>query len=128
MSDNTKESINITQSDYQGNLNFCLTFLFWLRIFMGILSGSLYYYVQRVFFHIGFFNVHYIFRGFLIIGVLLIYLFLIYTLITFIMHLVKKRKRVVLIETNIWRFSLRFSVIHFVVFLISAGIMLYIGI
>jgi hypothetical protein len=129
MSEDIKEPIQTTPGDQYKGTDFYFTFLFWLKIFFGLVGGVSYYYLIRILFHTGFFDVYYLFRGLLIIGVLIIYLLVINILIVFIMYQLK-RKMGRLTPPNIskWRFSLRFSVIFLIVFLISASIMLYIGI
>ncbi|MHA1913770.1 MAG: hypothetical protein ACW986_02710 [Promethearchaeota archaeon] len=124
-----KETIQTTQGNHHEKKNLYIILLFWLKILFGSVGGASYYYIQRVLFNVGFFNVHYLFRGLLIISILLIYLIIINCLIVFIMNQVKKNvKRLVPPDASIWRFSLRFSIIFFIVFLISGSIMFYIGI
>lgn len=103
-------------------------FLFWLKIFFGIVGGITHYFIQRILFHIGSFNVHYILRGLFINSIIFAYFSFIQFLIILILLFFKKKfQKLVPNNENLWRFSLRFSFIFIVVFFISASITFYIG-
>lgn len=110
------------------NKDLPLIFLFWLKIFFGIVGGITYYFIHRIMFHIGSFNVHYILRGLFINSIIFAYFSFIQFLIIFILLFLKKKiQKLVPNNENVWRFSLRFSFMFIVVFLISAIITFYIG-
>lgn len=103
-------------------------FLFWLKIFFGIVGGITHYFIQRILFHIGSFNVHYILRGLFINSIIFAYFSFIQFLIILILLFFKKKfQKLVPNNENLWRFSLRFSFMFIVVFFISASITFYIG-
>ncbi len=103
-------------------------FLFWLKIFFGIVGGITHYFIQRILFHIGSFNVHYILRGLFINSIIFAYFsFIQFLIILILLFLKKKFQKLVPNNENLWRFSLRFSFIFIVVFFISASITFYIG-
>lgn len=105
------------------------SFIFWIKVIFGLVGGIFYYFLLRYLFHIGFFRVYYLFRGLLIVSILLTYLFLINGIVGFIIYQLKRKKsKLVPDDISIWRFSLRFTAIFFIVFLLSASITLYIGI
>jgi len=110
------------------NKDLPLIFLFWLKIFFGIVGGITHYFIQRILFHIGSFNVHYILRGLFINSIIFAYFsFIQFLIILILLFLKKKIQKLVPNNENLWRFSLRFSFIFIVVFFISASITFYIG-
>ena len=119
----------IGRANYLDRTNIHNNFIFWIKVIFGLAGGIFYYFLLRYLFHIRFFRVHYLFRGLLIVSILLIYLFLINGMIGFIIHQLKRKKsKLVPDDMSIWRYSLRFTAIFFIVFLLSASITLYIGI
>jgi len=117
------------RANYLNRKNIHLNFIFWLKVIFGLAGGILYYFLLRFLFLVGFFGVHYLFRGLLIVSILLTYLFLIIGIIGFIISQLKRKKsKLVPDDISIWRFSLRFTAIFFIVFLLSASITLYIGV
>ena len=103
-------------------------FLFWLKVFFGITGGITHYFIQRILFYIGSFNVHYLLRGLFINAVIFSYISFIHVLITLIILCLRKKfPKLVPDKENVWRFTLRFSFIFIVIFIISASITFYIG-
>jgi hypothetical protein len=109
------------------NNNLPLIYLFWIKIFFGIVGGINYYIIQRLF-DIDRFSIHYFLRGLYIVGIFLILVLSIQLLIILLLYFSRmKFNKLVPRDEIIWRYSLRFSFIFIVVFLISASITFYIG-
>lgn len=105
-----------------------LYFLFWLKIGFGIVGGISHYFIQRILFHIGSFNVHYLLRGLFINMVIFAYISFIHILMVLMLILLKKRfPNLVPNNVNVWRFSLKFSLIFIIIFIVSASIVFYLG-
>ena len=116
------------------HLQFCeeenkqLYFLFWLKVCFGIVGGISHYFIQRILFYIGSFNVHYLLRGLFINTVIFAYISFIHLLIVVILILLKKKfPSLVPNNVSVWRFSLKFSFIFIIIFIVSASIAFYIG-
>jgi hypothetical protein len=104
-----------------------LIYLFWIKIFFGIVGGINYYIIQRLF-DIDRFSIHYFLRGLYIVGIFLVLMLSIQLLIILLLYFSRmKFNKLVPRDEIIWRFSLRFSFIFLAVFLISASITFYIG-
>ena len=125
ISENKKEfDINVDNS----NEDFHLAYIFWLKVFFGIIAGFSQYFLQRTLFYIGGFRLHYLFRGLLIAVVFIVLILTFQLLIIFLLIITKKKfNKAVPNDEEVWRYSLRFTLIFFIVFLISASIALYIG-
>ena len=125
ISDNKKEfDINVDNS----NEDFHLAYIFWLKVVFGIIAGVSQYFLQRTLFYIGGFNVHFLFRGLLIVVVVIGLILAFQLLIILLLYISKKKfNKVVPHDVKVWRYSLRFSLIFFIVFIISVSIALYIG-
>ncbi|MFX0039868.1 MAG: hypothetical protein ACFFCY_01200 [Promethearchaeota archaeon] len=108
--------------------NHPLILLFWLKIFFGIVGGTTHYFIQRILFFSGSFNVHYLLRGLFINGVIFAYISFIHFLIVFTLIVLRRKfQKLIPRDENVWRFSVRFSFIFIVVFMISASLTFYIG-
>ncbi|MFX0003118.1 MAG: hypothetical protein ACFE9C_00180 [Candidatus Hodarchaeota archaeon] len=123
-----KETKNNKDTKLLIDKNLPTIFLFWLKIFFGIIGGITHYFIQRILFYIGSFNVHYLLRGLFINTVIFAYISFIHVLMTLIiLFLRKKFPTLVPDKENVWRFTLRFSFVFIVIFIISASITFYIG-
>jgi hypothetical protein len=119
-------------TDNSKHLQFCeeenqkLSFLFWLKVCFGIVGGISHYFIQRTLFYIGSFNVHYLLRGLFINAVIFAYISIIHFLIVGILILLKKKfPNLVPNNVSVWRFSLKFSFIFIIIFIVSASIAFY---
>lgn len=105
-----------------------LILLFWLKIILGIIGGSTHYLIQSALYSGNFFNIESLLRGFLLVFVIFGYFILIHLLIVFIIYILKSySNRFTLQNENIWIFTLRFFIIYFSIFLVSACITYYLG-
>lgn len=105
-----------------------LILLFWLKIILGIVGGSTHYLIQSALYSGNFFNIESLLRGFLLVFVIFGYFILIHLLIVFIIYILKSySNRFTLQNENIWIFTLRFFIIYFSIFLVSACITYYLG-
>lgn len=108
--------------------DFHLAYIFWLKVVFGIICGFIQYFSLRVFYYIGGFYINSIYRGFLIVSVLMIVILIFQSLIILLLYFSKKRfSRKFPQEEKVWRLSLRFTFVFFVVLVISASITFYIG-
>ncbi len=105
-----------------------LILLFWLKIILGIVSGSTHYFIQVALYSGEFFNIDTSLRVILIALVIFGYFIIIHLLIVFIIYIVKSySNRFNLQNENIWIFTLRYFFIYFSLFLLSACITYYLG-
>ena len=123
--DNNKSDIN---GEYYKNNVAPLAYVFWLKVIFGIIGGIFNYVSLRLFYYIGGFHIHFLLRGFLIVGASIIIIVTIQLLIILLLYVSKKKSRKIFPHKgNIWRSSLRYTFLFFVVFIISASISFYIG-
>lgn len=102
-----------------------LIYLFWIKIIFGIIGGVTYYFILLFIFNL---HVSYLFRGLLNVSVLLIYILILQLAMISILYFIKlKYKKLIPNDLEVWRFSLRFSFIYLVIFLISVTLTYYIG-
>ncbi len=118
----------------RGYLHFCeeenkeLHFLFWIKVCFGIIGGISHYFIQRILFIIGSFEVHYLLRGLFINMVIFAYISFIHFLMVIILILLKKKfPNLIPNNVSVWRFSLKFSFIFIIIFIVSASIAFYVG-
>ena len=124
--DNRNLDLNTNHSEVDND--FHLVYIFWLKVFFGIICGIIQYFSLRVFYYIGGFYINSIFRGFLIVSVLMMVILIFQSLIILLLYVSKKRfSRKFPQEEKVWRLSLRFTFVFFVVLVISASITFYIG-
>ncbi len=106
--------------------NLGLSYLFWIKILFGIIGGVIYYFIQRFLFS---FPVSYLIRGLLIITIFLVYIIILQIIIIAVLNISKSKfKRLMHNNIQIWRYSLKFSFIYLVIFMLSASLIFYIGI
>ncbi|MFX1388625.1 MAG: hypothetical protein ACFE9Z_01010 [Promethearchaeota archaeon] len=103
-----------------------LVYLFWIKVIFGVIGGVGYYFLQRILFDIGSFDINYLFRGLLLFGVFSMYYSFIQSSIMSLLYIFKKKMNIPE-EVQAWRVSFRFSITFLVVFVISASITFYIG-
>lgn len=110
------------------NEDFNLAYIFWLKVVFGVIAGVTQYFLQRTLFYIGGFYVHFLFRGLLIVVIVIVLILTFQLLIIFLLFISKKKfNKAVPHDEKVWRYSFRFSLIFFIIFLISGSIALYIG-
>ncbi|MFX0023976.1 MAG: hypothetical protein ACFE9S_16740 [Candidatus Hermodarchaeota archaeon] len=121
-------------TNYNKSLQFCekenqqLRFLFWLKVCFGIVGGITHYYIQRILFLIGSFDVHYLLRGLFINTVIFAYISFIHFLIVSVLSLLKKKfPNLIPNNMSVWRYSLKFSFTFIIIFIVSASLAFYIG-
>lgn len=120
---NTNNHLQICEEE-----NKQLYFLFWLKVCFGIFGGISHFFIQRILFYIGSFNVHYLLRGLFINMVIFAYISFIHFLIVFTLILLKRKfPNLVPNNVSVWRFSLKFSLLFIIIFIVSASIAFYIG-
>lgn len=121
-------NLDLSENLSEGDNDFHLAYIFWLKVIFGILCGVIQYFSLLVFYYIGGFYINSIFRGFLIVSVLMIVILIFQSLIILLLYYSKKRfSRRFPQEEKVWRLSLRFTLEFFVVLVISASISFYIG-
>jgi hypothetical protein len=102
-----------------------LVYLFWIKIIFGIIGGVIYYFILLLIFNL---HVSSLFRGLLNVSILLIYILILQFAMISILCLLKfKPKKLISNDVEVWRFSLRFSFIYLVIFLISVTLTYYLG-
>ncbi len=126
-SDNPKLDINV---EYDRDIDHSqIPYIFWLKIIFGIIGGTLHYLSLRAFYYIGGFHLHFLLHGILISGLSMLIVLILQLLIVLLLYVSKKRfSKTFPQKEEVWRLSLRYTLIFFIAFIISASIALYIGI
>lgn len=127
LKDNNDLDIDVNHSKVDND--FHLPYIFWLKVIFGIIGGILHYLSLRTFYYIGGFHLHFLLHGILISGLSILIILILQLLIILLLYVSKKRfSKIFPQKEEVWRLSLRFTLIFFIVFIISASIALYIGI